>query len=151
MRILLIGLIYLFFSCSPKKSQQLENNDGELSQNDPRVKRAFVLAQDSLLFFIETFNKSQGQVAYNFFIKTKLDNSNGFERVWARPFSVLNNTFNCTLDSNPKSLTGYKFGDTIQVNFDTVEDFMIILGDSVIGNYLQRELNKDLKKSPIQH
>lgn len=130
------------FSCLSKNKHTADGDKTDvLSQDDPRVKRAIALAQDSLPFFVDMFNNLHDQQAYDFFVKTKLEN-NQIEHAWAKPFQISNNKFTCILDVNP-NIPGYNFGDTIQVDFNAVEDYMIILGDSVIGNYLQRELKKD--------
>ncbi len=147
MKRLIFGLIGVALSCSPKKNLQHEHeninaNSQELSPNDPRLKHAFELAHDSLPFFIETFNKFHRQKEYNFFVRSKFVKGNNSERMWAKPILIFDNDFKCVLDSNPTTLEGYKFGDTVQVDFSEVEDYIIIFGDSVIGNYLQKEMQK---------
>ncbi len=67
--------------------------------------------------------------------------------MWSTPLKVNDSSFLCVLDNVPDELTNYSLGDTIEIEFVNIEDFIIVTADTLIfGNYLQYELELAQKR-----
>lgn len=139
-----ILLALLSVSCSTKNNNQDQwdkENIRPLEVDDPRVERARKAAQDSLKYFVDYFERYHRQENYSFHLKKVFNDKDEFEHMWSTPYSLSDNGFNCVLDNVPNTIKNYKLGDTVQVRFADIEDFIIVTADTtIIGNYLQREL-----------
>ena len=139
-----ICLFLIIQSCSTKTNNQDDwdkNNLRDIEVDDPKVARAFKAAQDSLTFYIDYFKEFYGQDNYSFFLKKKFEDNGEFEHMWSKPIEINEKGFKCILDNEPSGLENYKLGDTLQIDFGDIEDFIIVTADTIeIGNYLQKEL-----------
>jgi uncharacterized protein YegJ (DUF2314 family) len=62
------------------------------------------------------------------------------EHMWSIPFEKNDYKFFCVLDNVPNDISNYEIGDTVEIDFKSVEDFLITVGDTLrIGAYLDRK------------
>ena len=143
-----IGFLLILFliiqSCSTRTNNQDDwgkNNIRSFEVDDPNVARAMKAAQDSLGFYIDYYNRFHGERNYRFFLKKNFEDDGEFEHMWSKPIELNERGFTCILDNEPNGLRNYKLGDTLQIDFEDIEDFIIVTADTIeIGNYLQKEL-----------
>ncbi|HRG07599.1 MAG TPA: DUF2314 domain-containing protein [Cyclobacteriaceae bacterium] len=132
-------------SCGTKNKQDDwdKKNIRSLEIDDPRVERAMKAAQDSLEYYVDYFKKYYGQENYSFYLKKSFHDNEDTEHMWTAPFLLTDNGFRCTLDNVPNTLTNLNLGDTVDVRFADIEDFVIVTADTVIiGDYLQKEIKR---------
>lgn len=143
----LLILLFITQSCSTRTNNQDDwdkNNIRDLEADDPAVKRAMKAAQDSLTFYIDYFRRFYGEKNYYFYLKKSFEDNGEFEHMWSKPIEINEEGFKCILDNEPNGLQNYRLGDTLQINFGDIEDFIIVTADTIeIGNYLQKELKNN--------
>lgn len=146
MRVLfVVGLFLITQSCSTKTNNPDDwnkNNLRDLEVSDPKVKRAYKAAQDSLAFYIDYFKNYYRKENYSFYLKKSFEDEGEFEHMWSRPFEINEFGFKCILDNEPIGLKNYNRRDTVQIDFKDIEDFIIVTADStIIGHYFQKQFS----------
>jgi len=139
--LVVIFSLLLIQSCSSatKNEEDFEEaNTFSLEAEDANVKIAKDSAQHNLLFYINQFRTYSSNQNYSFSLKKPYVEADETEHMWARPIRVDSTGFTCILDNEPRLVTNYQFGDTVLVNFDDIEDLIMVKNDTLImGTFLQ--------------
>lgn len=128
----------LAFACNRKSQENEDDNIRHFEAFDPRVKAAEDSAQANLDMYIDYYKRYSNDTLYAFFIKTSFTEADEVEHMWSIPFTLYDEGFSCILSNDPYVVQSYQAGDTVHIDFEDIEDFIIERYDSgTIGNYLQ--------------
>ena len=141
---LTIIIFFLFQSiitgCNSNKNS--ENWDLENTRNvkvgDANYLKAMDDAKKNLPTFFE-FLKHKQINKFNFYIKSKYSEGERIEHLWFVVDSVKGRNLICILDNVPLNLKSIKLNDTLSINTEEIEDWIVYKQDSIVaGNYLAR-------------
>jgi uncharacterized protein YegJ (DUF2314 family) len=122
---------------SDKQDDWAKENIRHIQVGDKDVLDAFQAAQDSLVYFIDYFEKYDSSSGYHFYLKTSFSDKDEVEHMWSIPFEKNDYKFFCVLDNVPNVVSNYEIGDAVEIEFKSVEDCIITVGDTLlIGAYL---------------
>lgn len=151
-------IIFLLCNCENKTSQvqevtkdssQITDPRVMVADNDPRLMKAKEQALNNLDFFIEMLANHGLDTTYMFSVKADFEENGKHEHMWVETNSYRNGNFYGILGNMPQMITTYKFGDSVTIRREAVEDWMIEVpeSDSIMGAYSVKALGQgDLLK-----
>jgi uncharacterized protein YegJ (DUF2314 family) len=144
-----LSIISIFtFSCNlianpkPNQTDWDKKNVRDLNINDTAYLFAVKTAQDNISLFIKLAldKKNNG---FDFYIKSKFTEEGHVEHMWSIVKDVHEDSFEATIDNEPKYLTTVKYKQIVSVPKTSVEDWIIYDKDSVIlGNFIKHSLKE---------
>ncbi|MFN6943789.1 MAG: DUF2314 domain-containing protein [Cytophagaceae bacterium] len=117
-----------------------------LDKNDPQLVYAKKQASETLDSFISSFSSLKGDSSYFFSVKKEFgDDNERSEHMWVEVFDVNEEGFIGLLGNEPGIINTFKFGDTVRVKKDEVEDWMIYdqAKDTILGAFTVRVLGRN--------
>jgi uncharacterized protein YegJ (DUF2314 family) len=141
--IFLIGISGLI-ACSHHKAQQDawdKKNMRDIDPADSRIQLATTQTQDSLAIFLNRFTAYSKDTSYQFYVKSEFGEGDYIENMWSRPIEVVGQSLKSVVDNYPRDLQQVHYGDTVLIEFKSIEDIDITYQDSLImGNYIDKQL-----------
>ncbi|WP_447950912.1 DUF2314 domain-containing protein [Chryseobacterium koreense] len=139
---ILLNLIII--GCQKKDEVVKRENEPDvhvLEGEDIEMNKAIEKAQKTLYKFKEAI-KSQNPNLYNFALKERFNTDKGGEHIWISEVQYFDNKFYGIVDDKPISTTEVKFGDTIEINYENISDWMYFDKNIVKGAYTTKVLRK---------
>jgi len=112
-----------------------------LEGEDVEMNNAIETAQNTIYKFKEAIN-SQNPDFYNFALKERFNTDKGGEHIWISEVQYFDDKFYGIVDDKPISTTEVNLGDTIQVNYENITDWMYFDKNIVKGAYTTKVLRK---------
>lgn len=130
----------IIIGCNSNKNS--ENWDLENTRNvkvgDANYSKAIDDARKNLPVFFE-FLKHKQSNKFNFYIKSKYSEGERIEHLWFIVDSVKGRNLICVLDNVPLNLKSIKLNDTLSINTEEIEDWIVYKRDSIIaGSYISK-------------
>lgn len=145
-------LIFILNSCQKKDAVVKRENEPDihlLKSEDKEMNSAIENAQKSLYKFKEAI-KGENPNYYNFALKERfMTDDGGGEHIWISEIQCYEEKFYGIVDGKPISTKQVKFGDTIEVNFKNITDWMYFDKDIVKGAFTTRVLRKRMSKEEV--
>lgn len=142
-------VIFILNSCQKKDAVVIRENEPDihlLKSEDKEMNAAIENAQKSLYKFKEAI-KSDNPNYYNFALKERFNTDDGGgEHIWISEVQYDEEKFYGIVDGKPISTKQVKFGDTIEVDFKNITDWMYFDKDIVKGAFTTRVLRKRISK-----
>ncbi|MBV6880805.1 DUF2314 domain-containing protein [Epilithonimonas ginsengisoli] len=147
-------LNYLIFflilnSCQKKDAVVKRENEPDihlLKNEDEEMNIAIENAQKSLHKFKEAIT-SENPNYYNFALKARFAvDDGGGEHIWISDVQYDDNKFYGVVDGKPISTHEVKFGDTIEVRYENITDWMYFDKNIVKGAFTTRVLRKRMSQ-----
>jgi len=155
MRLKSLSCLILFLiltSCQKKDAVVRRENEPDihlLRSEDKEMNNAIESAQKSLYKFKEAI-KSKNPNYYNFALKERFGTDDGGgEHIWISEIQYDGEKFHGIVDGDPISTKQVKFGDTIEVNFKNITDWMYFDKNTVKGSFTTRVLRKRMSKDEL--
>ena len=142
-------LIFTLSSCQKKDEVVKRENEPDvhlLKGEDIEMNKAIENAQKTLYKFKEAI-KSQNPNFYNFALKERFNTDKGGEHIWISDVQYFDNKFYGIVDDKPISTTEVKLGDTIEINYENISDWMYFDKNIVKGAYTTKVLRKRMTQN----
>lgn len=123
--ILCLTIILLACDTEHEGITLLDEDTFQVSEQNAKINLAIEEAQESMIYFIEVFNKKIKDSNFSFLIKTKFEGVDAIEHMWVEPFDYNENTFRGILINEPRSANRHALGDTVLVFKTDIEDWSI--------------------------
>ncbi|WP_416439201.1 DUF2314 domain-containing protein [Phnomibacter sp. MR] len=120
-----LALIFWYYRLY--RLQSIQTSIHSLKWNDVTIAQKKQQAQDQLFVFLALAEKhGYNQDRCQFFIKAVMEENNHREHLWVQVTSFNGTVFRGTLANDPSTLQHVKFGDSLMITKDEVEDWQVL-------------------------
>src|SRR5690606_33199292 len=143
-------LVFIMIGC--QKTDEIVQRDNEpdihvLQGGDVEMSHAIENARKTLDEFKSAI-KSQNSDYYNFALKERFNTDDkGGEHIWISEIQYYDNKYFGIVDGKPISTGEVKFGDTIEINFHNITDWMYFDKNIVKGAYTTKVLRQRMSQN----
>ena len=145
-------LFLIFITIGCQKTDEIVKRENEpnihlLQGEDVEMNLAIDNAKKTIDKF-KTAITSQNPDYYNFALKERFKTDDeGGEHIWISEIQYYDNKYFGIVDGKPISTTEVKFGDTIEVKFQNITDWMYFDKNIVKGAYTTKVLRKRISQN----
>lgn len=146
--ILFIILFLLNVACEKKYSTLKRDSEPDVSfveSDDRAMNEAINKAQKSIHRF-DTALENNNPNTYNFTLKESFPKVKGNEHLWIGEIQKVNGKYYGVVQNDPIDVKDFKFGDSIEVPFSRVTDWMYYDGDTIRGAFTVKVLRKSMSE-----
>lgn len=137
----ILGVVYF----ARNQNKETSVNIVQKPAGDAGLAAAKIQAQEEMDYFINFLAENSKDDKYKFSVKTALsDNQGTVEHMWVAITEYKDGTFFGTLANDPVEVKGMKFGGTVSVKKEDVEDWTLHDGylNAIVGGFSLKEFKK---------
>lgn len=147
-KLLIIWTVLCLTCCNfgPKPKSENQQSVIDVQSNDLEMNHAIEEAKKTLYKFKDALRSKNKDFSY-FALKSKFKSDNGVEHIWISDVTIKNEKYIGVIDNIPKSITYLHIGDTIQLSYENISDWMYVDNNTLRGGYTIRLLRKRMSEN----
>ena len=139
-----VCLLIIAVGCTPSTDTPVVHRNGEpdvlgVSGEDVQMNEAIAMAQRTLDGFALALENPQPN-QYGFSVKVRLEDGAHIEHIWLSDPVVGNESVSGTIGNEPLDITGFEFGQSVEVPRGSVSDWMYVEDEVLKGGVTIRLL-----------
>jgi|GEM_PF-1240077 len=137
--------IIIHTNCTPQSKDSHMNKITKLPSEDENLQKYQDTAQAQIDYLIEFMNTHEkGDSLFQYFVKMNFQEGDLNEHMWVEVNSFEGNYFIGVLSNEPAMIKQLKYGDTVRVKKENVEDWLLndYLTNTKVGGFSQEYLRK---------
>ncbi|WP_407403565.1 DUF2314 domain-containing protein [Chryseobacterium sp.] len=144
----MIFLLLLNVACEKKYSTLKRDSEPDVSfveSDDGAMNEAIDKAQKSIHCF-DIALENNNPNSYNYTLKESFPTVKGNEHLWIGEIQKVNGRYYGVVQNNPIDVKDVKFGDSVEVPFNRISDWMYYDGDTIRGAFTVKVLRKSMSE-----
>lgn len=138
-----------------QKKYEILKRDGKtktmkVSNSDNAMNLAILKAQETLPEFKKALEGNNSNFS-NFALKQRFDDSDGGgEHIWIGEIELRNGKYFGFVENDPVTVTQIKLGDSVEVDFDKISDWMYYDKNVVKGAFTVRVMRANMSEAELK-